>query len=136
MLIWKNTLLSNSTVFSQNQALSGGFASLKIHKFWGRFVWICCWTLNYYMVLLTLTWKNTLISTPQFTHKSKRWVGGLVHLNTRNFGGRLFLICRWTLNCYMALWCFSYLQKYIDLNSAVFPQNQALSGLICTFKHT
>ena len=60
------------------------------------------------------------------TKSSAEW--GFVRLDTLTFLGRLFVVCRWTLNTYMAICCFSYLLETFISNSSGFPQNQALSG--------
>ena len=87
-----------STVFPQNQAL-GGFVRLNTLNFWGRFVLICRWTLNWYMALCCFSYLLAKLhsyhwSTPRFSHK--------IRLNKLKFWGRFvfvvfFLISSWLI---------------------------------------
>ena len=86
MLTWKNTLISNSAVFTQNQALS-----------WGT----CTFKYNYNLRKV----RFNLSLNPELVH------------------GYLLLVIFTSKNTLIS-------------HSAVFPQNHAVSGGICTFKYT
>ena len=76
--------------------------------------------------------------TSRFSHQIKRWVEGICTFKYTwllrkvyfNFSSNPELA-----HGYLQLVLFTWENIWIS-NSAVFPQNQALSGVICTFKYT
>ena len=90
------------------------------------------------MLLLKLTWKNKLISNSAVFPQNQALSGrirtfkytSLLRKVRFNFSSNSEIV-----HGYLQLVIFTWENTLIS-NSAVFPQNQALSGGICTFKYT
>ena len=74
MLTWKNTLISNSAIFAQNTLLSGEIFLFKYNYILRKVRFnlsLDAELLHGYLLHLTFTWKNPLISTLWLPHKIK-----------------------------------------------------------------